>query len=448
MTRAILSHTLRLHLASRAHRAVTLLMMALVVIALVRAGTALDARRDAMALAVRAAAAEWAAVPPAAWLDAGVRQGQWLYLPERAERVLAAGPQLAPSYHARVGLAPAHRLDLADGAISWTPEASAFGDLDLGFVLVVLAPLWVLFLVHDAISGEKARGTLRIVFSHAVTRRRFLLARALGVAVIVIGAFALAMLIGAAIAALRGQLAGLEVATLGLALMLAAAYLGIYVALGVWISARTASPRGSLAVLSALWVVLTFAVPRLGTAAAYAWSPSPSSLEHEVDKRRALAEARRAYVEEHHPVAGSSWMAERVLVAQQALPREAELDAAYRAARREGRTLATRLSMVSPAGIAFAAILELAAADIARHEQFIVQADDHRRAMTAHYVRAMQSDEPDGRAVLDGVPAFSFVEPSRGDVRRRVLARIAILFAMAGALLVLAVRSFHRHDLR
>ena len=55
-----------------------------------------------------------------------------------------------------------------------------FGDFDLLFILTALVSLLSVLVIYDSVSGEKDRGTLRLVLSYQVPRSKLLLAKYLG----------------------------------------------------------------------------------------------------------------------------------------------------------------------------------------------------------------------------------------------------------------------------
>ncbi|MDC4226571.1 MAG: ABC transporter permease [Candidatus Manganitrophus sp.] len=195
---SLLRHEVDLYRSNPARLLITGLMMIIVILALYRGGAIFHHRAESIHEAQAAAEGEWAKFKPEQWLNAGVGSGKWIYQPPLPSSMLMDGisRNQTAGLRVRVGLAPAHRTELTDGQQAWNPQVSRFGSLDLGFVLTVLAPLWVILLTFDAVSGEKERGTLRLLFSYPVDRKSYLNAKAFGLLIWVVVPISIAFFIG------------------------------------------------------------------------------------------------------------------------------------------------------------------------------------------------------------------------------------------------------------
>jgi len=382
------------------------------------------------------------------WVDGLVRQGKWLYLRTLGAAVLSdgAGARTLPFEHVRAGIAPAHKLDLSDGAAAWTPETSRFGSLDPAFVLVVLAPLWVLFLGHDVVGRERERGTLKVLLAHGVSRAQLVLARLFAIFVsIAVGLMGLTLA-----AAAFARAAGVEgplLPRLSLGALVAFTYLAAHAAIAVLASIGMPSTRGSLSALVLFWILGTFVVPRAAATVAATTIAVPLPAEHKIRKRAALADAKRLYVEEGHAADDLTWQKERLLVGARALRTEAAIET-ERAERRTARqSLEQRLALPSLASTTSEALADLAGTSFARDARFRHAVMEHRHALTLHGAGALERHE-DGARVLATAPAFVFTEEREVDVLGRVLPKAAWMLVVGLLAAIGALRAIRSYDAR
>ena len=71
-------------------------------------------------------------------------------------------------------------MSAEDSRFNEDPIFAVFRFLDLSFIFQVVLSLFAILLGYDAISGEKERGTLRLVFSNATPRAIFILGKITG----------------------------------------------------------------------------------------------------------------------------------------------------------------------------------------------------------------------------------------------------------------------------
>ena len=129
-------------------------------------------------------------------------------------------------------------------------------------ISVVLSFVAILF-TFDAISGERERGTLRLILSNRVPRSQILIGKFLG-ALLSIG---LPFLMGALInlfllnAVSHISLEARDWGQLGIIFLIATVYTSIFIALGLLISARVNQPEISLTILLLIWTVFVVLTP-------------------------------------------------------------------------------------------------------------------------------------------------------------------------------------------
>ena len=200
-----------------------------------------------------------------------------LYAFRPASALTAIEPGLGDYFGQALWLEP-HRRNLArfEPAQDALPSAR-FGDLSAGFVFAALLPLLVLAVSFDAVSGERQRGTLRMLHGVGMAPAGLLagkfLALVAGFAVFSV-ALALAPVVashaeGALDAAVWWRAAGLGAGYL--------LYTAILAGLGLAVSAWMADGRSALLALAGLWLAFVFVVPGVGAALARHAVPLPSA---------------------------------------------------------------------------------------------------------------------------------------------------------------------------
>jgi ABC-2 type transport system permease protein len=139
------------------------------------------------------------------------------------------------------------------------PELALPGPFDFAFVLIYLAPLAVIVLMHDLVSGEWEAGRLRVL-SALPTRPDLLWLQRAGLRLgLVLAALLAPFLIGAIVA--RAPAA--DVAALGLVAFL---YVTFWTGLGLLVGAWGRRSAFNAATLVGCWIVLVLLVPALGNA--------------------------------------------------------------------------------------------------------------------------------------------------------------------------------------
>lgn len=197
-----------------------------------------------------------------------------------AFRPLASTASLDPGIGAYAGVAvwlEAHWQDLAEvRAAEDRVELGRLADLSLAWLLQVLAPLLVIALGFDAVSGERERGTLPLLRASGTSLAQLVRGKALALGVVFGGGLLVLVLLQWFAA--RGSVpAGGDAVLRTLAWGAGhAVYLGIWIALVLAASLRFARPRVALVALLAGWTLAVLLVPRLATALADQAAPVPT----------------------------------------------------------------------------------------------------------------------------------------------------------------------------
>jgi ABC-type transport system involved in multi-copper enzyme maturation permease subunit len=147
---------------------------------------------------------------------------------------------------------------------------SGFAAVDLAFIVRVVLSLLVVFIAYNAVSEEKAAGTLKLVLSNRVPRDRLLLGKFLGGWFVILGSLLVSALVSVIIVLAHSFVAfgAGEWTRLLSFLGLSAVYLTAFYALSLFVSVLTNRPSASLLALLQAWVFLIVIYPNLGVVAA------------------------------------------------------------------------------------------------------------------------------------------------------------------------------------
>ncbi|MFJ4289556.1 ABC transporter permease [Cupriavidus sp. NPDC089707] len=136
----------------------------------------------------------------------------------------------------------------------FNPELALPGRFDFAFVLVYLAPLFVIALLHDLVSGERQAGRLRLLLSMPGSLRQLWLRRVALRYGLVLACLALPMLAGAAVA-------GMPWPAIAAAVAVVASYLVFWFGVALLVVTRGWRSRTNATVLMGIWVGLTVVLP-------------------------------------------------------------------------------------------------------------------------------------------------------------------------------------------
>jgi ABC-2 type transport system permease protein len=376
--------------------------------------------------------------------------------PPAPARALAGGVEDAGG--AWAGASRYHIRELEGRKADLSPLGALLGSLDLAGLVAVAGALAAIALGHDAVSGERERGTLALHFANPLGRGDFLAGKAWGSlqALALALGVPLAVAIGAllAVGALSATPGGLARAAAfwGLAMI----YMAFWCVAAVAASVLARSSATAFVALAGVWLALAIGVPKLAMAAATHLQPvaSPAQLEqrlaealqaskghykelvaahrdaHGGDRPTgpALARIRRQYVEHYYRGAAPIVEAHR-------------RDLTRRAAWLE------RLAAVSPAYTFQVAASEVAGTDAERHAAFLQAANGYARALKLEVEQRVLRGQ-DSAPTLAELPRLAFTERSLAEALSRLGARLAALAIAVALGFVVAWGAFRRYDLR
>jgi len=151
------------------------------------------------------------------------------------------------------------------GSFDEDPLPILFPPLDFLFIVTIIMSLMAILFSHDAITGERQSGTLRLMISNSVSRTEILLGKLVGGTISLIIPFILALLVGVLYISVNPAIQWDSSAWLELALLSAASitFITLFYFLGLMVS--TFSRYSSTSILNCLflWVLLILVIPNV-----------------------------------------------------------------------------------------------------------------------------------------------------------------------------------------
>jgi ABC-2 type transport system permease protein len=339
-------------------------------------------------------------------------------LPRRATMPIAAPlPPLADFTAGRIGYedyGTAARFGLReDGLFKRTrldnPELLARGNLDLGFVAVVVLPLLLIALGYGVFAADRDSGIARLLLVQKSTPLRLLMVRSVPrLLIILLPLIAAALVLLAAGPALpgRGAAAGWWLA---IAALLSLFWWSVILLVN---SLRVSAESAALGLI-ALWATLTLVLPAAIGAAAQAANPPPSRFAQIAASRMAELRANSAFENDHPELTDE--VAERARQAQRAvrIDRDVEnatrpLNARFEAQRAAQQRTVTSLSYLSPAAVAAIGQASVSGTDSATWLQFRQSARDYLTTVKASLAVLILAGQPLTVESYHALPRFSW----------------------------------------
>ena len=153
--------------------------------------------------------------------------------------------------------------------------------VDWGFIIGYVLSLVALLFTFDAISGERERGTLRLMLANSVPRHTVLIGKFLGALISIVIPFALAVLVNLLVISTANDvhLSAEAWGRLGIIFLIALLYTCLFLGLGLLVSARVQRSAVSLVILLLVWIVFVVFMPNTLASIAGGFSPPMSSDE-------------------------------------------------------------------------------------------------------------------------------------------------------------------------
>lgn len=165
--------------------------------------------------------------------------------------------------------------------------------VDWAFIIGYVLSLIAILFTFDTVSGERERGTLRLILANPIPRHTVLIGKFLGALISVGIPLALAVLMNLLVISTSSavQLGADAWGRLGIIFFIAILYASLFLALGLLVSARVSRSAVSLVILLLIWVTFVVFVPSTLASIAGGFS-SPMSTD-ELWQRRGELYAKR-----------------------------------------------------------------------------------------------------------------------------------------------------------
>lgn len=163
-----------------------------------------------------------------------------------------------------------------------TPLLSIFITVDWVFIIGILLSLAAFLFTHDAIVGEKESGTLKLVMANSLPRHTLLWGKFWGAMLVLIGVLLLSVILNLLIVLILADLSldSSHAGRIAVMVLISGVYLAGCTALGLLISARSSTRRGSLTAVLFVWVGMVLLWPQLGKTIAELFHEEVHELEH------------------------------------------------------------------------------------------------------------------------------------------------------------------------
>jgi ABC-type transport system involved in multi-copper enzyme maturation permease subunit len=159
------------------------------------------------------------------------------------------------------------------------PESLLFGKADYLFNVSFIVSLAALIFTFNRISGERERGTLRLMISGSIRRGEILLAKIVGNYIVLLVPFVIAFLAALIIlntsSAISVWSSGLWFALLVI-ILITLLFILVMVSLGICVSTLTRNSMGSIMMLFLVWVMAVLGIPKMSPMIAEAVYPIES----------------------------------------------------------------------------------------------------------------------------------------------------------------------------
>jgi ABC-2 type transport system permease protein len=394
-----------------------LLLLGGLTIASIAAGIAeVDRQRAAIAAIAKPQAEDIGAI--AAWIDKSKDAGSAAYYSFHPTwdapsplAFAAIGMRDVAPYILRVR-ALGLEAQIYDGDI-FNPEIALPGRFDFAFVLVFLAPLFVIALLHDLISGEREAGRARML--SALPSARGLWMRRV---ILRFGIIFAVLCIPFAVAATVSGVSGWAVIAICAA---AAGYLLFWIALTLLVGRLGWSSVANAATLAASWLVLTLVLPTLAHVVISQSVPVDQGAEIALAQREKVngaweiprEETMRAFYASHPQWANSlplpAGFHYKWYFAFHQLGDESVADRvrAYRAGLERRDVMARTIGWVLPSVGLQALLTHLAETDLQAQLAYQDRIRDYHRRLREFYYGYLFTDRPFGREDFDRAPRFA-----------------------------------------
>jgi ABC-type transport system involved in multi-copper enzyme maturation permease subunit len=355
-------------------------------------------------------------------------------------------------------------------AFSQNALIESYRALDWTFLLGTAFSLLALVFVYDSVSGEKTRGTLRLLQTYSLSRNSILTGKLLANLVTLLVTLLAGMLFSLLLLLLIGQIElGLaEWTRVGLFLILSAFYISLFLCLGLLLSTLTHRPTASMVLAVMLWVISIIVIPGIGTLIIQKVHKLPT--ENEIGERasRAFDQVNKEFDHKgsvwrgREMGKGDSYQFEKVSTVAQNRRKhlQEEIWGDYLRQKFQQAKVVRRISSASPTGLFESGAESVNGAGVLRDELLVTQSHQYRSTLE-EWVRQRDLADPASPHLCfqpgylslaplqtSSVPRPQFREATVAEGLRDALWKVVLLSAETLVMLFAAVLAFQRYDVR
>jgi ABC-type transport system involved in multi-copper enzyme maturation permease subunit len=199
------------------------------------------------------------------------------------------------------------------------PQSLLFGNPDWLSTVTSIVSLMILILTYDTISGEREKGTLRLIIANSIPRHRILFCKIVGKYVAFLVPFGLSILIALLILE-ASPLVSITSAQVGPAILVILGVTLLFilgmVCLGVCISTFTQHSMGSILLLFLAWALFVLGVPKACPILAEVMHPLQDSAGIDFTKRMAREDIERQFQRIKKETIDTKYRAEERVIAR------------------------------------------------------------------------------------------------------------------------------------
>ena len=253
--------------------------------------------------------------------------------------------------------------------------------VDWAFIIGYVLSLLALLFTFDSVSGERERGTLRLMLANSIPRHTVLIGKFLGALISIGIPTALAILINLLMISTSNavHLTSETWERLGIIIVVALIYISLFLALGLLVSTRTQRSSVSLVTLLLTWVIFVVFVPVTLASIATGFSSPMSSDELQKRQNQLHSELHEAYSDRM----GGDETPERTLARSEYIMKQVQQQERLRREHLDQQIIqvqrARAITRISPAAILQHSLEAFAGTGFARHLQFLENVQRYAR---------------------------------------------------------------------
>ncbi|NND72383.1 MAG: ABC transporter permease [Rhodothermales bacterium] len=359
------------------------------------------------------------------------------------------------------------------------PLFAVFRFLDLEFIFGIVLSLFAILFGYDAINGEKERGTLRLSFANAVPRDKYILGKLAGSFLALSVPLLIPILIGCLLLPILGvPMESGDWQRLAMIIACGYLYLGVFLALSIFISAMTEHSSSSFLLLLVVWIIAVLIVPRTAVLVSGRAVDVPTMDEINFEKNRISDQLRReddsklrAYWSEN-PQTGTEtrdqmmtrfrnyWSELADAREQEVRALSARLSEDRRNRERVQQRIALGISRISPTSVFSLAATDLAGTSLELQQQYQDQVSQYRDDYTrfieektggsgGFWFSGGSTDEAEEEPIDPyELPVFEFDAPTAATLVSKSLLDLGLLTIFNIVFFVGAFVAFLRYDVR